>query len=44
MEKYGFIGCGNMGGALIAVAPEDGVTYVVGHINPDTDTVGTAIA
>ena len=27
-----------------AVAPEDGVTYVVGHINPDTDTVGTAIA
>ena len=27
-----------------AVAPEDGVTYVVGHRNPDTDTVGTAIA
>lgn len=27
-----------------AVSPEEGVTYVVGHRNPDTDTVGTAIA
>jgi len=27
-----------------SVAPEEGVTYVVGHINPDTDTVSTAIA
>ena len=27
-----------------AVAPEDGVTYVVGHQNPDSDTVFTAIA
>ena len=27
-----------------AVAPEEGVTYVVGHRNPDSDTVCTAIA
>jgi manganese-dependent inorganic pyrophosphatase len=27
-----------------SVAPEEGITYVVGHINPDTDTVSTAIA
>ena len=27
-----------------AVAPEEGVTYVVGHQNPDSDTVFTAIA
>ena len=27
-----------------SIAPEEGITYVVGHINPDTDTVSTAIA
>ena len=27
-----------------AVAPEEGVTYVLGHRNPDSDTVCTAIA
>lgn len=45
-----FCGCATSKGNVYnvslykSVAPEDGVTYVVGHQNPDTDTVGTAIA
>lgn len=45
-----FTGCATSKGNVYnvslykAVAPEDGVTYVVGHRNPDTDTVSTAIA
>ena len=27
-----------------AVTPEDGITYIIGHLNPDTDTICSAIA